>query len=283
MRFVTLLAALVAGAGSVPAVAADPATGPKASGKVAEPSTAPRAGETAAPSPAPQSPATAPVPAKAEAPAATPQAGQTAATTVAAPAATPAAPTPPAIVVRVNLASQKMDVSVGGAHKYSWPVSSGRAGYPTPRGAWRAQWTARIWHSRKYDNAPMPHSIFFTGGYAIHATYATGMLGRPASHGCIRLSPGNAATLYNLVQKHGTRNTQIQVFGSPPSTQVAERRPAADPRRASRPQRVAQRPENPRLLPASSRSASLVRLPAGSPYAGRESFVHNGVKYVRVR
>lgn len=275
MRFVTLLAALAAGAGSVPAMAADPATGPKAPGKVTETSTAPRAGETPAPLPTQPSTAPAETPAKVD-----PQAGAQSAPTA---ASAPVAPTPPAIVVRVNLSSQKMDVTVGGAHRYSWPVSSGRAGYPTPRGAWRAQWTAKLWHSRKYDNAPMPHSIFFTGGYAIHATYATGMLGRPASHGCIRLSPGNAATLYNLVQKHGTRNTQIQVFGSPPSTHVAERRPAAAPRPAQRPQRTAQRPESPRLLPASTRSASLVRLPSGSPYAGRDSFVHNGVKYVRVR
>jgi lipoprotein-anchoring transpeptidase ErfK/SrfK len=280
MRFVTLLAALAAAAGSMPAMAADPATGPKGSGKVTETSTAPRAGETAAPLPPQPSPASNANAAKVDTQAAAPAAsGQVAPTAVAA----PSAPTPPAIVVRVNLSSQKMDVTVGGAHRHTWPVSSGRAGYPTPRGAWRAQWTAKLWHSRKYDNAPMPHSIFFTGGYAIHATYATGMLGRPASHGCIRLFPANAATLYGLVQKHGARNTQVQVFGSPPSTHVAERRPAAEPRRALRSQRSAQRPEAPKVLPAGTRSASLVRLPSGSPYAGRDSFVHNGVKYVRVR
>ena len=86
-----------------------------------------------------------------------------------------------------------------------------------------------------------------------------------------------------VIQKHGARNTQVQVFGSPPSTHVAERRPAAEPRRALRSQRSAQRPEAPKVLPAGTRSASLVRLPSGSPYAGRDSFVHNGVKYVRVR
>jgi lipoprotein-anchoring transpeptidase ErfK/SrfK len=64
-------------------------------------------------------------------------------------------------------------------------------------------------YSRKYDNSPMPHSIFFLGGYAIHATNYVKYLGRPASHGCIRLHPRNAAKLYALVQKHGMKSTRV--------------------------------------------------------------------------
>ena len=83
---------------------------------------------------------------------------------------------------------------------YSWPVSTARRGYYTPTDSFRPYSLQPMHYSRKYDNAPMPHSIFFSGGYAIHATPHTGNLGRPASHGCVRLSPGNAATLYRIVR-----------------------------------------------------------------------------------
>ena len=84
---------------------------------------------------------------------------------------------------------------------YSWPVSTARRGYYTPTGVFHPYSLQPMHYSRKYDNAPMPHSIFFSGGYAIHATPHTGNLGRPASHGCVRLSPGNAATLYGIVSR----------------------------------------------------------------------------------
>ena len=86
-----------------------------------------------------------------------------------------------------------------------WKVSTARDGYYTPRGTWRPFLLKRMHYSRKYDNSPMPNSIFFLGGYAIHATYYVKQLGRPASHGCIRLHPQNAAKLYALVQKHGMK------------------------------------------------------------------------------
>jgi lipoprotein-anchoring transpeptidase ErfK/SrfK len=84
--------------------------------------------------------------------------------------------------------------------RYSWPVSTARRGYYTPTGTFHPYSLQLMHYSRKYDNAPMPHSIFFSGGYAIHATPHVGALGRPASHGCVRLSPGNAATLYSIVK-----------------------------------------------------------------------------------
>jgi lipoprotein-anchoring transpeptidase ErfK/SrfK len=121
----------------------------------------------------------------------------------------------PTVVISVNLTKQSMSVSENGRQLYTWPVSSGRSGYDTPTGTFRPQWMAKMWHSRKYDDAPMPNSIFFTGGFAIHATAAYSQLGRPASHGCIRLSPTNAATLFKMVQKHGMDATKIAVHGRP--------------------------------------------------------------------
>ena len=84
---------------------------------------------------------------------------------------------------------------------YQWPVSTARRGYYTPTGTFHPYSLQPMHYSRKYDNAPMPHSIFFSGGYAIHATPHVGNLGHPASHGCVRLSPSHAATLYGIVSR----------------------------------------------------------------------------------
>lgn len=93
---------------------------------------------------------------------------------------------------------------------YQWPVSTARRGYYTPTGTFHPYSLQPMHYSRKYDNAPMPHSIFFSGGYAIHATPHTGSLGRPASHGCVRLSPSHAATLYGIV-KNDREGTTIHI------------------------------------------------------------------------
>ena len=111
----------------------------------------------------------------------------------------------------IDLSSQRMYVSLGGKPLYTWAISSGRKGYRTPTGSYRPTRMHRKYYSRKYDNAPMPHSIFFRGGYAIHGTNHVRNLGRPASHGCVRLHPDNARRLYNLVTKYGRGNTSIRV------------------------------------------------------------------------
>jgi lipoprotein-anchoring transpeptidase ErfK/SrfK len=113
------------------------------------------------------------------------------------------------LVARIDISKQTMTVSENGSVVYSWRVSTGRAPYRTPRGSFRPTRLHKMWYSRKYDNAPMPHSIFFHGGYAIHGTPHIKSLGRPASHGCVRLHPANAKTLYNLVRAYGARNTRI--------------------------------------------------------------------------
>ncbi len=113
------------------------------------------------------------------------------------------------VVARIDISKQTMTVSQNGNVLYSWRVSTGRKPYRTPRGTFRPTRMHKMWYSRKYDMAPMPHSIFFHGGYAIHGTPHIKNLGRPASHGCVRLHPKNARTLYNLVRRNGPRNTRI--------------------------------------------------------------------------
>jgi lipoprotein-anchoring transpeptidase ErfK/SrfK len=115
------------------------------------------------------------------------------------------------VAINIDLSSQTMTVRSGTGESYVWPISTGRAGYATPRGVFRPRALYTMVHSAKYGNAPMPHSIFFHGQYAIHGTTEVGNLGRPASHGCVRLSPGNAATLFAMVQKQGA---EIRIVGS---------------------------------------------------------------------
>jgi len=122
-----------------------------------------------------------------------------------------AAPAEAGVVARVSLSSQRMDVFVDGRPMYSWPVSTARRGYHTPTGTFRPQALA-VWHrSTIYSGSPMPHAIFFHGGYAIHGSYETAYLGRPASHGCVRLHPAAAAELFSLVRQHGSKNTVIKI------------------------------------------------------------------------
>ena len=115
------------------------------------------------------------------------------------------------LVAKVDLSSQTMTVIQNGKVAYRWPVSTARKGYVTPTGTWRAKRVHRMWHSRKYDMAPMPYSVFYHRGYAIHGTDAVSRLGRPASHGCVRLHTANAKTFYQLAKKHGMHNTRVVV------------------------------------------------------------------------
>ena len=115
------------------------------------------------------------------------------------------------VVARINLSSQQMTVYVDGRPRYDWDVSTARKGYRTPVGTYRPTRMHKMWHSRKYDMAPMPNSVFFHGGYAIHGTPHVRALGRPASHGCIRLAPANARTLYQLISQRGMKNARVVI------------------------------------------------------------------------
>ena len=116
-----------------------------------------------------------------------------------------------AVVVEIDRASQSMSVTVDGMANYQWRVSTARRGYVTPPGTYHPQMLARRWFSKKYYNSPMPHSIFFYGGFAIHGTYDIAQLGGPASHGCVRLDPSNAAILYGIVEREGMGATTIVI------------------------------------------------------------------------
>jgi hypothetical protein len=116
------------------------------------------------------------------------------------------------VTIDVDLSSQTMRVHSGDGETYVWPISSGREGHATPHGVFHPQRLFAMVHSAKYGNAPMPHSIFFHGQFAIHGTDAVGRLGQPASHGFIRLSPAHAAALFAMVQSEGA---SIRIEGSP--------------------------------------------------------------------
>ena len=114
--------------------------------------------------------------------------------------------------IDINLSTQTLLASDNAGHDYEFPISSGRVGHRTPQGTFHPIALYEMVHSAKYDNAPMPHSIFFLSAYAIHGTEAVGHLGHTASHGCIRLAPQNAATLFNLVKAEGA---VIRIHGEP--------------------------------------------------------------------
>jgi lipoprotein-anchoring transpeptidase ErfK/SrfK len=121
------------------------------------------------------------------------------------------APARASVTVHIDRYSQRMAVVIDGYPRYNWPVSTGRSGYGTPGGVFRPQLMARSWFSRKYYNSPMPHAIFFHGGFAIHGTYELSRLGGPASHGCVRLHPSHAAALFALIQRDGRSRTRIVI------------------------------------------------------------------------
>jgi lipoprotein-anchoring transpeptidase ErfK/SrfK len=123
--------------------------------------------------------------------------------------ATPAMAAP--VAVTVDISEQKMYVKVGYFTKYTWDVSTARSSYRTPTGSFQPTRMHERYYSKKYHNSPMPFSIFFYGGYAIHGTTDLARLGTPASHGCVRLDPKNAEKLFGLVKKNGAENTIIQI------------------------------------------------------------------------
>jgi len=115
------------------------------------------------------------------------------------------------LTATVSLSTQTMTVIHRGKVIGRWPVSTARRGKVTPTGAWTAKWLSRHHRSSRYNNAPMPYSIFYNGNFAVHGTNQVSRLGRPASAGCVRLAPQNAAILFSLAQSEGLANTKIVV------------------------------------------------------------------------
>jgi L,D-transpeptidase-like protein len=119
------------------------------------------------------------------------------------------------VSITIDKDAQMMTVAVDGVTRYHWPVSTGIPSRETPNGSFRAFRMEESHFSKEFDDAPMPHSIFFTKiGHAIHGTDSEGRLGTPASHGCVRLSKANASTLYALVEEQGVLNTTVTLTGS---------------------------------------------------------------------
>src|SRR5580692_6510059 len=144
------------------------------------------------------------------------------------------------VEITVDKNAQLMTVAVDGVARYQWPVSTGNPSHETPNGTFRTFRMEEDHFSKEFDDAPMPHSIFFTKiGHAIHGTDSVGRLGTPASHGCVRLSRDNASTLYALVQEEGVLNTTVTLTGSAQVALARNPRPrgnTAVARRAPEPQ-----------------------------------------------
>ena len=144
------------------------------------------------------------------------------------------------VAITVDKDNQQMTVAVDGVETYRWPVSSGLPSYETPNGSFRTFRMEEDHYSKEFDDAPMPHAIFFTKiGHAIHGTDSVNRLGSPASHGCVRLSRDNAAKLFALVKEQGVLNTTVTLSGSSQVAMARNPRPrgnTAVARRAPLPQ-----------------------------------------------
>jgi hypothetical protein len=184
-------------------------------------------------------------------------------------------PAPPiTLVLQADLSTQRLTVVENGKTIATWLISSGRAGYATSKGTFRPQWMAKMWYSRQYEWSPMPHAVFFNRGTAFHGTSAVGMLGRPASHGCVRLHPSNAAQLFKLVSKHGIYQTKVVVHGGSKSSDPAvasrqrkgSKQKVAQARRGS-PYAAPAEPSRRRVARGSGRTSSSYGSPYGSPWS----------------
>ena len=171
-----------------------------------------------------------------------------------------------AIVVQIDKSTQRMTVSRDGERLHTWPVSTGKRGFSTPSGSYKAFRLEKDHFSKEWDDAPMPHSIFFTkDGHAIHGSFDRKRIGSPASHGCVRLAPEHAAILFNLVKADGVLNTQVVLTGTEPA---ASRNVASTPDTA--------RAANARGAPAPGIDAQIYGAPAYSTpplrYQGRPPY-----------
>lgn len=143
------------------------------------------------------------------------------------------------IAITVDKDAQQMTVAVDGVPRYTWPVSSGNPSHETPNGKFQTFRMEEDHYSKEFDDAPMPHAIFFTKqGHAIHGTDSVSRLGSPASHGCVRLSRANAQTLWDMVKADGVMNTTVTLTGSSQVALARNPRPTKSARRNAEPDYV---------------------------------------------
>ena len=163
------------------------------------------------------------------------------------------------VLISVDKGAQRMSVTVDGEQVHDWPVSTGMRGYRTPEGRYKPFRMVADHRSKEWDDAPMPHSIFFTDrGHAIHGSGHVSRLGSPASHGCVRLKPANAATLFALVKAEGMSRTRVVISGEEPAAPAM----AARPRRPR--VRVVDQYEEVVVVPAPARRSAERYVPYGS-------------------
>ena len=183
------------------------------------------------------------------------------------------------IVITIDKSAQTMSVAVNGEERHSWPISTGRPGYSTPTGSFTAFRMAKEYYSKQWDDSPMPHSIFFTQrGHAIHGSLRTRRLGHPASHGCVRLAPANAETLFNLVKADGLSTTKVVITGEDKAIPAVAKR-SGTARESSRhtAKRVRVAEARVRHNKLSRRTEKRVRVVAQRPRRARESIQYEPV------
>ena len=176
------------------------------------------------------------------------------------------------IDITIDKNSQQMAVAVDGAQRYTWPVSTGRPGYDTPNGTFKVNRMDADHLSQEWDNAPMPHTMFFDlHGHAIHGFFDVKHLGSPVSHGCVRLAPTNAATLFALVKTEGMSQTTVVVSGQTPARGGEEmaRRRAPVQQAAARPMQVAPGYDGYQPAPPQPYQAQAYPQPQPRPYYGQ--------------
>ncbi len=173
------------------------------------------------------------------------------------------------ILITIDKSTQQMSVSVDGALRWRWRVSTGAPGYDTPSGTFRAFRMEASHFSKQYDDAPMPHSIFFTQrGHAVHGYLDTRHLGLPVSHGCVRLDPRNAAALYALVKQEGVTNATVVVTGRVSDAIARRRAPGGQPDEAD-------------AAPSNPQGAPYGGYPQDQQYGGYQQSPRYGAPYSR--
>jgi len=200
-----------------------------------------------------------------------------------------------ALLITVDKTAQRMTVEQDGLELFVWPVSTGARGYDTPSGNFKPFRMEKDHFSKEWDDAPMPNSIFFTmEGHAIHGTTHLKAIGTPASHGCVRLEPQNAETLWQLVKQEKMANTRVVLRGETPAPPPAP--PSASAPAQKNPRTAAREPspddqdftgalQDPRLEPRyDPRARPRMRVQGGELpyYDGRYYYDRAGRRYVVV-
>ena len=157
----------------------------------------------------------------------------------------------PATSVEIDLEAQTAYVLQNGRPILATPISSGRNGHLTERGAFTILEKERSHYSSMYGKivdargntivadadadmrvppggkfipAPMHYFMRFNGADGMHAGYLPGY---PASHGCVRMPEQYAIALFNLVSV----GTPVTVFGRTPVGRYSEQSRSMMPRR----------------------------------------------------